>query len=141
MTIEDLKKRLIDECFNESHYHIGNNWKFKSDVYVLANSYGTWDVFYSERGNDSPYIKSFIDLEDACEYFYKFLNSNKYLKAHTLETFESKDKADNLLTKLIANGLHPELSSIPINFNKSQHRIIVFGNEIIKAREIISEKA
>ncbi|MDP3150098.1 MAG: hypothetical protein Q8N83_13330 [Ignavibacteria bacterium] len=118
MTIENLRKRLIEECFNEDYYHIGDHWKFKSDVYVLANPYGTWDIFYSERGNDNPSIKSFIELEDACEYFYQFLNSDKHLKAHTLETFESKDEADNIISKLIANGIHPELSSIPIMFIK-----------------------
>ena len=138
MTIEELKKKLIDECFNENSYHIGDHWKFKADVFVLANPYGTWDIFYSdEKGNDHPYFKSFIELEDACEYFYYFLNSEKFTKAHLLETFETKDEADNLMAKLISNGINSELSTQPKTFNTKQYKIIVFGKDIIKAKNYL----
>jgi hypothetical protein len=135
MTIEELKRKLIDECFNDNRYHIGDHWKFKADVFVLANPYGTWDIFYSdENGNDQPYFKSFVEIEDACDYFYYFLNSNKYVKAHLLETFETRDEADNLMAKLISEGINSELSIEPKMFNKKQYKIIVFGKDINKAK-------
>jgi hypothetical protein len=137
MPIEELKKKLIDEYFNENRYHIGDHWKFKADVYVLANPYGTWDIFYSdERGNDQPYIKSFIEIEDACEYFYYFLNSDKFTKAHLLETFDTKDKADNLIAKLISGGINAELSIQPKMF-----KVLVFGKDIIKAKAYLLKNA
>ena len=138
MTLEELKKKLSDECFDESRYHIGDHWKFKADVFVLANPNGTWDIFHSdEKGNDQPYFRSFIELEDACEYFYNFLNSNKYTKAHLLKTLETKDEAEDLMTKLLSDGINSELSIQPILFNKKQYKIIVFGKDIVKAKKYL----
>jgi hypothetical protein len=138
MTIEVLKKKLIDEYSNENRYHIGDHWKFKADVFVLANPYGTWDIFFSdEKGNDQPYLKSFVELEEACEYFYNFLNTNKYTKAHLLKTFETKDEAEDLIVKLVADGINSELSIQPLTFNKKQYTIIVFGKDIVKAKNYL----
>jgi hypothetical protein len=138
MTIEELKKKLIDECFNDNRYHIGDHWKFKADVFVLANPYGTWDIFYSdEKGNDQPYFKSFVEIKDACDYFYNFLNSNKYTKAHLLQTFETKDKADKFMANLNSNGINSELSLQPKTFNTKQYKIIVFGKDIVKAKNYL----
>ena len=138
MTIEELKKKLIDECFDENRYHIGDHWKFKADVFVLANPYGTWDIFYSdEKGNNQPYLKSFVELEVACDYFYNFLNSNKHTKAHLLKSFETKNEAEDLMAKLVSDGIHSELSIQPLMFNKEQYKIIVFGKDIVKAKNYI----
>jgi len=138
MTIEELKERLIDECFDENRYHVGDHWKLKADVFVLANPYGTWDIFYSdEKGNDQPYLKSFVELEEACEYFYNFLNSNKNTKAHLLKTFETKDEAEKLMAKLVSDGINYELSVQPLTFNKKQYKIIVFGKDIVKAKNYL----
>lgn len=137
MKLKELQNKLVDECFNDNSYHIGDHWKFKSEVYVLANTYGTWDIFYSENGNDTAPMKSFLEVEDACEYFYKFLNSKKETKSHILTTDENKEIIDNIIYLLNQNGVEAELITIPILLNKNQYKIIVFGKDFIKAKQII----
>jgi len=54
-----------------------------------------------------------------------------------LKSFETKNEAEDLMAKLVSDGIHSELSIQPLMFNKEQYKIIVFGKDIVKAKNYI----
>ncbi len=62
----DLEPRLLAEGCNKGQFAIGHR---AHDAFCLVNHGGTWDVFYSERGQDSTPIFSSRSEQEACDFF------------------------------------------------------------------------
>ncbi len=73
MKIKELEQRLIIEGIPKNSYCIYGG--FPWEAYCLNEYYGTWEVYYSEKGNKTG-LKLFKNEDEACEYFYNKLISD-----------------------------------------------------------------
>ncbi len=70
MNINELKIELENNHIDQKRYCLngGDHW----DMCCLENNYGTWCVYYSERGNREQ-EKKFNNESDACKYFLAWM--------------------------------------------------------------------
>jgi hypothetical protein len=55
MNIRELTQRLFEEGCNASLYAVGSRGT-ASDAFCLTHNGAQWQVYYTERGQDSPPI-------------------------------------------------------------------------------------
>ena len=70
MNIEELKNLLDEKGISPNRYSL--NGGLENDTLCIEKVFCKWVVYYTERGNKYN-EKSFLNENDACEYFYKLL--------------------------------------------------------------------
>lgn len=73
MKKQELEQRLVTEGIPRNSYCL--NGGLPSEAYCLNEYYGTWEVYYSEKGNKTR-LKLFRNEDEACNYFYDILISD-----------------------------------------------------------------
>ena len=78
MTRDELAGILAAERIRPDAYALGDVGR--DECYVLDDAGGTWEVFYSERGQKGS-LRSFRREEDACRYLLDLLRSDPTTRA------------------------------------------------------------
>lgn len=77
MKISELAQVLNDECFPEYSYCLHGG--LPNDMFCIEYNEGSWDVYYSERGNKTDLKKYGIE-DDACQdLLARLIRLKKYL--------------------------------------------------------------
>jgi hypothetical protein len=74
MNIKILSSKLKEENIDPRCYAL--NMEYPNEAYTINNNHGTWEVYYSERGNKNS-IEYFDTEADACNYLYKLVKEFK----------------------------------------------------------------
>jgi hypothetical protein len=74
MNVQELHAALRKENIRDDAYDLRGG--HLSETYTLGESYGTWFVYYSERGLETA-RKEFATETEACEYFLKLLRKDR----------------------------------------------------------------
>lgn len=79
MKIAELKQILEKEKYNPHSYSLNGIKPY--ECYCLEESYGTFYVFYYERGNRLD-ERAFKSEDEACEYLYDLLKNDETTRAN-----------------------------------------------------------
>lgn len=136
MNTEELKKQLLAEGCNENNFAILSRG---SDTFCLDKRGTRWEVFYSERGDDSEPIFSSESEEDACEFFFNHIMKQQHW--HIVGFFKSETEARELESKLVSIGVKPIRNDIPAykTAHDPRYRVFVVGKDIFKVREHLGD--
>lgn len=69
MTLEQLKKKLIDSKVPENWYSLDEG--LKPDSLIIYKNYSRWEFFYLDEKGDKYDYKVFSDERDACEHLWE----------------------------------------------------------------------
>ena len=135
MNTRELSQRLFDEGCNPSLYAIGSRGS-ASDAYCLTHSGTQWEVYYTERGQDSPTIYASGNESQACEFFFQYIMAMRH--DHCVGFFKSELRADALQRKLQEIGLSSWKDKIPYGgLNDPRFRVFVTGKAIFSAKKAL----
>ncbi len=70
MNIIELTEKLHSSGIKKQSYSFDK--EYPNEAMCLNSRYGTWDVYYSERGEKSN-LKRFASEDQACQYMYNIL--------------------------------------------------------------------
>jgi len=136
MKIQELERRLLEEGCSPHNFSIGHQG---SDVYCLDNKFGTWRVYYTERGEDHSPIFESQSEEEACEFYSDYIMT-KIRHDHMVGFFKSEHNAKALREKLARNAIQSHQDKIPYGGRiDPRYRVFVVGKDIFRAREILGE--
>jgi len=132
----ELDKRLRDEGCNPSTYSVFGS---AHDAWCLDFRGGRWEIFYSERGVDSPPIYSGDFEEHACVVFFNKVMSEP--QWHIVGFFQRESDARALETRLSENDIKPVRNDIPAyhTWNDPRYRVFVLGKDIFRYRALFGE--
>jgi hypothetical protein len=132
MNTRELARRLSEEGCNPSLYAIGSRGG-ASDAFCLTHTGTQWQVYYTERGQDSAPIFASDSESQACEFFLEHIMSMRH--DHCVGFFKSKSSAEALQTKLQALGVSSWNDRIPYGGpNDPRFRVFVTGKAIFPAK-------
>ncbi|MBE9140493.1 SPOR domain-containing protein [Nodosilinea sp. LEGE 07088] len=135
MTIDDLSRRLADQGCNPALYAIGDRGT-ASDAFCLTHNGTQWQVYYTERGQDSAPIYASTSESQACQYFFRHIMAMRH--DHCVGCFKSRHQAEALHDKLQAFGLSPWRDQIPFGGpSEPRFRVFVSGQAIFLAKAIL----
>lgn len=133
MDSNELAERLAAEGCSPDLYSIGRGG---SDVFCLAHERGSWRVFYTERGNDSPPIFKSSNEDEACQFFYRHITGMRH--DHCVGFFRSERQALALAQRLETESLSTWHDRIPYGgVNDPRYRVFVAGKAIFRAIELL----
>lgn len=136
MKASELTDLLLNEGCNHGNFRVGNVGG-ADDAFCLTENYGTWEVFYTERGTKSPIFSSTSETE-ACEFFYKQIMEMEHW--HIVGFFKEKKNLETLEKSMKEKGIIFHRNDIPYGGpNDLRYRIFVIGKEKFKANEHFSE--
>ena len=136
MTLAELRPALLAEGCNENTFAIEARGA-ASDAFCLVRQNGKWEVFYTERGCDSPPIYSGNSEQEACDFFYRHILSQPHW--HIVGFFRNESEAEALQMRICALGVKPIRNDIPA-FNgphDPRYRVFVMGKDIFSVRHAI----
>jgi hypothetical protein len=132
MNTRELAQRLFEEGCNPSVYAIGSRGA-ASDAYCLIHDGSRWQVYYTERGQDSSPIYASASEADACEFFFGHIMAMRH--SHCVGFFKSQQHADALQGKLNAMGVASRVDKIPYGGpDDPRYRVFVTGKAIFAAQ-------
>ena len=138
-TIEDLRKRVKEECFNEEELSINDNWKALYLGYGIEKGLQDYTVFYFERGERDVIFKTALE-NDAVNFFYKTIDEEESLKLHFLIEFKLSHLRDKCKEELSFLGLDLKLDEVYYNgLNDIRYRIFLKGCGLEKAKKVIEK--
>jgi len=133
MNTRELSQRLFDEGCNASLYAVGTRG-VASDAFCLTHSGTQWEVYYTERGQDSPPIYGSGSESQACDFFFKHIMAMRH--DHCVGFFRSEQRAEALQGKLQEIGLSSWKDKIPYGgLNDPRFRVFVTGKAIFAAKQ------
>ena len=136
MNIRELEQRLIEEGCNPGNYAIGSR-DSASDAFCLTHNGQEWQVYYTERGQDSSPEYTSQSEAEACDYFFSFIMKIRH--DHLVGFFRSEAAANELKSRLESHGLHPFQDKIPYGgWKDPRFRVFVSGKEIFPAKDILA---
>lgn len=136
MNTSELEQRLLAEGCNPNNFCIGPPRCPVTDIDCLDQVDGEWQVFYTERGQDSPPIFTTRDEAEACEYYFQRIMALRH--DHCVGFFRSEELTRALVEKLELAGLAPRQDAIPYGgWKDPRYRVFVTGKAIFKTREIL----
>ncbi len=136
MNVHELEQRLLEEGCNPNNFCIGPPRCPVTDIDCLDQVDGEWQIFYTERGQDSPPIFTTRDEAEACEFYFQRIMS--FRQDHCVGFFRSSELAKSLVEKLEQHGLAPRQDAIPYGgWLDSRFRVFVTGKAIFKSRELL----
>ena len=131
MNTRELSQRLFDEGCNSSLYAIGSRG-IASDAFCLTYTGTQWQVFYTERGQDSSPIYTSGSESQACEFFFQHIMAMRH--DHCVGFFKSEQSAEALQSRLQEIGLRSWKDRIPYGgLSDSRFRVFVTGKFIFPA--------
>jgi len=135
MNMQELKDKLNAECYNSYVVYVGPDWHRCADTYCLSQEGNIFEVFYVERGKKGEVLGAFEIEQEACDFFYKKVSSEKWNRAHCLGLFTKETDAIALAKRLKAGGIRDVYrDTIP---HTEPYRVFVFGTDLIKAKNIL----
>jgi hypothetical protein len=135
MNVHELRQRLVEEGCNADFYSIGRGG---SDCFCLTQDHGAWQVFYTERGKDSPPIFETASEEEARQFFFRKIMGIRH--DHCVGFFRSESEAQSLARKLAQHGLQSWQDKIPYGgADDPRCRVFVTGKAIFKAKELLGK--
>ena len=139
MKVPELKQRLEAAGCSPLNYSIAPHGDVKrwepsgpNDSFCLAEREGIWQVYYSERGHDSPPIFREQNEEKACSFFFDYITAMRH--DHCVGFFQSESKAKNLQAEIIALEVDARRDNILWATNEKRYRVFVTGRAIFKVR-------
>ena len=136
MTPRQLYDELVAQGCDPKNFQIEGLGGI-SDVYCLADrGGGRWEVYYSERGIESPPEFVSRDRSEAYEHFRTKILSIPHF--HCVGFFHDEDAADGLSKQLDSAGVGIRRDVIPYASSTDlRHRIFVSGADVFEARHIL----
>lgn len=135
MNSRELAQRLSDEGCNPSLYVIGSRG-VASDAFCLTHNGTQWQVYYTERGQDSPPIYASGSESLACEFFFKHIMAMRH--DHCVGIFISEQSSLAIQEKLNSRGVPSWNDRIPYGGPADpRYRVFVTGKAIFQAKEIL----
>ncbi len=135
MNTEDLAQRLADQGCNPALYAIGDRGT-ASDAFCLTHNGTQWQVYYTERGQDSEPIYISTSEAQACQYFFQHIMAMRH--DHCVGFFKARHQAEALENKLRAYGLSPWMDHRPFGgLQDPPFRVFVSGKAIFLAKAIL----
>jgi hypothetical protein len=135
MNTDELSRRLFEEGCNPSLYAVGSRGT-ASDAFCLTHSGTQWQVYYTERGQDSPPIYASGSESQACEFFLNHIMAMRH--DHCVGFFKSKHSAEALEARLKEMGLSPLSDQIPYGGpSDPRFRVVVTGKAIFPAKSVL----
>jgi hypothetical protein len=132
MNTRELAQRLLEEGCNPSSFAVGSRGG-ASDAFCLTYTGTQWQVFYTERGQDSPPIYASGSESQACEFFFQHIVAMRH--DHCVGFFKSEHSALVLKAKLQEAGVSSWSDRIPYGGpNDPRYRVFVTGKAIFPAR-------
>jgi hypothetical protein len=133
MDTTELKRRLEAEGCNPLRYAVGARGA-ASDAFCLTHDGRRWNVFYTERGEDSPPIYSSDDEAEACEFFFGHVMAERH--DHMVGFFIDEADARALRERLRRVGVASWQDRIPFGgMHDPRFRVFVTGKAIFAARQ------
>ena len=135
MRISDLEKMLLEEGCNPDNFCIGPGGA-KSDVFCLNENYGTWQVYYTERGSNSKPIYESRSEKEACQFYINEIMSFDHW--HIVGFFETEESAKKMEQELRAAGIEPVRNDMPPlkAGGPNIKRVFVVGKQIFQVRKM-----
>jgi hypothetical protein len=135
MNRRELSLRLTEEGCNPSLYAIGSRGA-ASDAFCLTFTGTQWQIYYTERGQDSPPIYASGSESQACEFFYEYIMGMRH--DHCIGIFRTHERAQELVAQLAAHGVETNQDRIPYGGpNDPRFRVFVTGKAIFPAKQIL----
>jgi hypothetical protein len=105
------------------------------DAFCLVRQNGRWEVFYTERGCDSPPIYTGESEEGACEFFYNYIRTREHW--HMVGFFRRESDAEEMEARVRVLGAKPIRNDIPAykRPGDSRYRVFVIGKDIFSVRK------
>jgi hypothetical protein len=137
MTLEELRKRLLDECFVPERYAVGPEWKDRFEVLAVDKIGATWQVFYAERGERSVLLDT-ADEGEACARFYQELGRSRGARTHLVGTYGTRADAEALAARLRTAGVTPIIDEHLLRSpDTKEYRVFVEGCHVRVARGVV----
>jgi hypothetical protein len=137
MNTDELAQRLFEEGCKPGNYSIGSRGA-ASDSYCLTFNGTEWQVYYTERGQDSSPIYASESESQACDFFFRHIMAMRH--DHCVGFFRLEQNALALQQKLLALGLAPWQDRIPYGGpNDPRFRVFVTGKAIFTAKAALGD--
>ena len=137
MTISEIESKLLAEGCNRNQFATGQRGA-ANDAYCLIQRDGKWEVFYTERGEESSPIYSSASEEEACEFFFNHILSLEHW--HLVGWFVNEAEAIDFEKRIAALGVKPIRNDIPFKSRKiDRFRVFVMGKDIFPVKAAIPE--
>ena len=138
MQLAELEPKLLEEGCNKARFAVGERGA-ADDAFCIVQENGRWDVFYTERGNDSPPIFSSLSEEEACDFFYKYVLTLQHW--HLVGWFVEEAGAVELEQRLRRLGTKPIRNDIPSYRydGDRRYRVFVAGKDIFAVRNAVPD--
>jgi len=135
MNTRELSDRLTEEGCNPSLYAIGSRGA-ASDAFCLTFTGTQWQVFYTERGQDSPPIFASGSEAQACDFFFEYIMGMRH--DHCIGIFKTPDRAAQLVAQLFSQGIPTTQDKIPYGGpTDPRYRVFVSGKSIFPAKQLL----
>jgi hypothetical protein len=132
MNTRELAQRLFEEGCNPSSYAVGSRGG-ASDAFCLTFTGTQWQVFYTERGQDSPPIYASGSESQACEFFFHRIMAMRH--DHCVGFFASEHSAVSLKATLQEFNVSSWIDRIPYGGpNDPRYRVFVTGKAIFSVK-------
>lgn len=139
MTADEAYRRLVAKGCQAKRFFINSRGE-ANDAIGLVKRQDLWEVFYTERGIDSPPMFTSRNEAEAAEYFYDTISGETHW--HLVGFFELEEEARALEAQIKALGITPIRNDIP-NFEfqgAPRFRVFVEGEDIFVVREFLDDK-
>lgn len=136
MELQELYEKLLSQGCNR-FYIEGVGGPVSDDVDCLGEKNGYWEVYYSERGQNSKAAFSNPDKNKAIEFYYNLIIKLEH--SHLVVFTRSQDIMNLNRAKLENSGISVKQNDIP-DFNTAGdrvYRLFVVNKDIFKAKEIL----
>lgn len=132
-TIQELEIWMNDNCYSDS-YAIGSRTVYEGFGLKRENDLYIW--YFTERGHHDN-LKTFNSENEAVDYAFRQIVSDKYANRHLLAMVKSKPESENIIHELKNRKITFETDQIPYGgLSDMRTRIFVFGCDIIKAADL-----
>ncbi|WP_395057913.1 hypothetical protein [Flavobacterium sp.] len=132
-TIKELKKYMIDNCYNCDLYAVID--KQKHDGFGLEEWGELYVWYYVERGNREN-INYFNAEEKAVEYIYDVLLTDKFARSHFFKLIDDPLKKNELVNSLNNKKIEFWTDEIPyLGIDGKATRFFIVGCDIKKVKD------
>ena len=133
----ELAQRLYEEGCNPHLYAIGSRG-VASDAFCLTHDGTRWQVYYTERGLDSPPIYASEDESEACEFFFRHIMAMRH--GHCVGFFKLEQNSRALQITLQEAGVSSWSDRIPYGGpSDPRYRVFVTGKAIFQAKAALGD--
>lgn len=133
-TIKELECYLEENGYSFQELSIGKHRAYQG--YIIEKEKGCYNFSCSERGRKTV-LKSFDKEEELVEYALDAINKSDWAKAHLLACVYNENEILEIERILMDKNIEYRRNDIPnYRAGKRAYRLFVFGNDILKLKEI-----